>query len=344
MNTTYSTFIKACRREKTNFTPVWYMRQAGRVIPAYRKIREKYDVLTISKTPELAAQVSLQPVEILDVDAAILFADIMIPLVSMGIDLELVDSIGPVIHNPIKDINDIKSLKPNNPEKNYAYLRETIQIIKHELPEDKAVIGFCGAPFTLASYLIEGKPTRDFIETKTFMYKQPEYWHILMDKLTDAMILYLQEQCKAGIDAYQVFDSWIGFLSKEDFIKYALPYSRRIFKSLKSAKIPAIHFGTNTYHFLQEFASVDCDVVSLDWRVTAGQAWKEIGPHKAIQGNLDPAVLMSAINVIQIKADAIFDSLPQKEGFIFNLGHGVAWDTPLEHLIALTEYVHSKKA
>ena len=337
-----TTFIKATRKLKTDFTPIWYMRQAGRCIPEYRKIREKYDVITISKTPELASKVTMQPVEKLGVDAAILFADIMIPLISMGIDLELVDSIGPVIHNPIRGIKDVEALKNNDPENDYVYLRETIKMIKEGLPKDKSVIGFCGAPFTLASYLIEGKPTRDFIKTKKFMYEQPKAWHLLMNKLTDAMVMYLKEQVKAGIDAYQIFDSWIGFLSQEDFIEYALPYSSRIFNELKSADLPSIHFGTNTTHFLKDFSSVNCDVVSLDWRVNAGKAWDIIGRDKAIQGNLDPTILMCDFEVVKKKVDDIFRSLPTRDGFIFNLGHGIVWDTPLENLIRLTQYVHSK--
>ena len=337
-----SPFIKACLKQKTEFTPVWYMRQAGRCIPEYRKIRKKYDVLTISKTPELAAKVTLQPVEIMGVDAAILFADIMIPLISMGIELELVDSVGPIILNPVQNRRDVEKIKVNNPEKDYAYLRETIGIIKQSLSIDKAVIGFCGAPFTLASYLIEGRPTREFIKTKKFINEQPETWNLLMDKLTNAMILYLREQIKAGIDAYQVFDSWVGFLSYEDFIKYVLPYSKRIFTSLKNEGIPSIHFGTNTGYFLKEFASVECDVVSIDWRIPINIAWKKIGYKKSIQGNLDPVVLMNNFSVIQSKVDEIFNSLPSREGFIFNLGHGILPDTPLINLIKLTEYVHSK--
>lgn len=342
MKTEISTFVKACRGEKTAFTPIWYMRQAGRCIPAYKKIREKYDVLTISKTPELAAQVSLQPVEIFHVDAAILFADIMIPLISMGISLELVDSVGPIIHTPMHGPNDVSKLHENDPEQDFAYLRETIGIIKQQLPKGKAVIGFCGAPFTLASYLIEGKPTREFIHTKKFMYEHPKAWHTLMEKLTSAMILYLQEQIKAGIDAYQIFDSWVGFLNKQDYIEYVQAYSERIFAQLKQTGIPSIHFGTNTSHFLHAFASVPCDVVSIDWRIPLREAWQEIGLHKAIQGNLDPVILMSTLPVIRRKVDDIFRSLPKRDGFIFNLGHGILPQTPLKHLIALTEYVHTQ--
>lgn len=352
MNTT---FLDACYSKKTSHTPVWYMRQAGRYLPEYRKLKQKYNILDIVKTPELAAKVSLQPIDILHVDAAILFADIMTPLLGSGVDLEIVENIGPVIKNPIEKLSDVKKLRRLEPKQDIPYLLETIGILKHELKNRVPLIGFSAAPFTLASYLIEGKPTRDFIKTKSLMYSQPKTWELLMQKLTDMIIIYLQSQIAAGVDALQLFDSWVGTLSEIDYQEYVLPYTKQIFSSLRRAnpdsiggtqgsnlQIPLIHFGTNTAGMLKSFASVSCDVVGVDWRVDIAKAWKEIGYQKTIQGNLDPVILLSDFSIIKKRVDHIFDSLPKKEGYIFNLGHGVLPTTPVKNLEKLTEYIHKK--
>lgn len=339
MNTT---FLDACFSKRTSHTPVWYMRQAGRYLPEYRKLKEKHTILDIVRTPELAAKVSLQPIDILGVDAAILFADIMIPLVGIGVDLDIVEHIGPVIKNPIRTNQDVKKLRKLQPDEDIPYLLDTITILKKELQTKVPLIGFSAAPFTLASYLIEGKPTRDFLQTKLFMYTNQKAWHALMKKLTDLIIVYLKSQVATGVNALQLFDSWVGALSENDYKTFVLPYSKQIFESLKSQKIPLIHFGTNTAGMLSSFAEVSCDVVSVDWRISIDKAWKEINYTKAIQGNLDPALLLSDFSIIRKQVDTIFSSLPKRDGYIFNLGHGVLQQTPVENLKRLTEYVHKK--
>lgn len=340
MNTT---FLDACYHRKTAHTPVWYMRQAGRYLPEYRKLKEQYGILDIVKNPELAAKVSLQPVEILGVDAAILFADIMIPLLGVGVDVAIVEHIGPVIGSPIHSSKDVKQLRDLQPERDIPYLLETITILKKELEAKVPLIGFSAAPFTLASYLIEGKPTRDFIKTKSFMYREPKGWALLMQKLSDMIIVYLQSQVQTGVQALQLFDSWVGCLSDEDYQAFVLPYTKRIFASLENLAVPTIHFGTNTAGLLRSFASVDCTVISIDWRMPLSRAWLEIGYEKAIQGNLDPVILLSDFSVIKKRIDAVFASLPKREGYIFNLGHGVLPNTPVENVLRVTEYVHTMR-
>jgi uroporphyrinogen decarboxylase len=334
-------FIAACLRQPAAHTPVWYMRQAGRCLPEYRALKEKHNILTLARTPELATEISLMPIHRFGVDAAILFADIMLPLIGMGVDLEIVETIGPVIADPIKDERDVAKLRGIDPA-DFEYLTKTIRMIKRELAGKIPLIGFSGAPFTLASYLIEGKPTRDFIKTKQMMYGDPAAWSKLMRKLTDVVIDYLKLQTDAGVDAIQIFDSWVGCLSKEDYVAHVLPYSRELFAAIDATKTPRIHFGTNTTAFLEEFASVECEVVGVDWRLSLDDAWKKIGAGKAIQGNLDPIVVLGDFDLVKQKVDDIFARLPRKQGFIFNLGHGVLPDTPYENLIKLTEYVHAK--
>jgi uroporphyrinogen decarboxylase len=334
--------IKAAFGRKTPFTPVWYMRQAGRYLPEYRKLKGDKNILEIVKTPELAAKISLSPKDILGVDAAILYADIMVPLLGIGVDLEIVENIGPVIHKPVKSLKDIKNLKELNPEEDIPYLLDTIQILKKLLKNKVPLIGFSAAPFTLASYLIEGKPTRDFLKTKSLMYQNKKGWEILMEKLTSLIITYLKAQKDAGVEVVQLFDSWVGCLSESDYREYVLPYSRRIFSKLHDGRIPLIHFGTNIASFLEAFASVECDVIGLDWRISVKNGWKRVGLEKSVQGNLDPALMLADFSVIKKKVDVIFAELPKREGHIFNLGHGVLPNTPVENLIRLTEYVHSK--
>ena len=319
------------------------MRQAGRYLPEYRKLKQTYNILDIVRTPELAAKVSLQPIDILGVDAAILFADIMIPLLGIGVDLEIVENIGPVIKKPIQSLTDVQQLRVLDPEQDIPYLLQTIKILKKELKNTVPLIGFSAAPFTLASYFVEGKPTRDFIKTKSFMYSNKPAWDLLMEKLSDIIIIYLKAQVATGVQALQLFDSWVGCLSEQDYQEYVLPHTKRIFESMTDANVPLIHFGTNTAGLLSSFASVSCDVVSVDWRVSLEKAWQQIGYDKAIQGNLDPILLLSDFATIRRHVDRIFDLLPQREGYIFNLGHGVLPMTPVENLIKLTEYVHSKK-
>ena len=344
-----SSFLNACYRKPTAHIPVWYMRQAGRCLPEYRKLKETHDILTLCRTPELAAEVSLMPIRRFGVDAAILFADIMLPLIAMGVDLDIVEKIGPVIKNPIRTAADVAKMRDIDAPRDMAYLRETIEIVRKALDSEEfskiapiPLIGFSGAPFTLASYLIEGGPSREFSKVKRVMYEEPALWHALMEKLTKNVIVYMKFQAESGVQALQLFDSWVGCLSRADYIEYVLPYSKEIFAALKGTRIPRIHFATNTAAFLVEFASVDCEVVGIDWRMPLGEARKIIGPDKAIQGNLDPVILLSNVDLIKEKTDQILAELGSTKGFIFNLGHGVLPDTPYEHLIALTDYIDTK--
>lgn len=330
------TFLRACRLEATNYAPVWFMRQAGRYMPEYRALRAKYDVLTLTQTPELAAEISLQPVRALGVDAAILFADIMLVPIAMGVEVRIVDSIGPVIDDPVDSRGAISRLRQfDRPD--IEYLRQTIQLLRRELKVP--LIGFSGAPFTLASYLIEGAPSRTWIKTKRFMYEEPQLWHQLMDKLSAAIIFYLEEQADAGAQALQLFDSWVGALGPADFREYVLPYNRRIFTALAHTGVPRITFGTDTAGILTDFADVDCEVVGIDWRQDIAKA-RQLLPDKAVQGNLDPIALAAGWDVTRHKAAQILESLPNRRGFIFNLGHGVWKEAHPDTLQRLVEYVH----
>ncbi len=338
MNTT---FIDACYRKKTTYTPVWYMRQAGRYLPQYRELKGEKNILDIVRTPELAAQITLQPVDILGVDAAILYADIMVPLLGIGVDVEIRENIGPVIKNPLTSRIDVQKLKKLSPKDDIPYLLQTIEIVRKELVKKVPLIGFSAAPFTLASYLIEGKPSRDFLKTKSLMYGNTSVWRLLMEKLTELIIIYLHAQVEAGVQVIQIFDSWVGFLSEIDYETYVLPYSKRIFESLQVLSVPLIHFGTNTAGMLSSFSSVACNVIGVDWRISIDKAWKEIGYEKSIQGNLDPVILTCDFPTVKKHVDRIFSSLPKKNGYIFNLGHGVLPSTPVDNIIRLTEYIHS---
>jgi uroporphyrinogen decarboxylase len=332
-------FLKACRSEPVDRIPVWFMRQAGRSLPGYRELRKKYDVLTLAQTPELAAQVSLEPIEKLGVDAAILFADIMLLPLAMGVDLKIVDSVGPVIDNPIKSQSDIDRLAAFDPAK-IEYLTKTISILRTELKVP--LIGFSGAPFTLASYLIEGKPTHTWVKTKQFMLNQPEAWNALMEILSRAIISYLSAQIDAGAQAVQLFDSWAGCLSPSEYRQYVLPHVQSIFSALAVKNVPRIHFATNTGAMLKDFANVDCEVIGVDWRIDIGEAKKMIGA-KAIQGNLDPVVLLADKKIIEASVNEILRGVATpKQGFIFNLGHGVLPETDDKKVRELVDYIHAQ--
>ncbi len=333
-------FLRACFSEPVDRIPVWFMRQAGRSLPGYRELRKKYDVLTLAQTPELAAQVTIEPIEKLGVDAAILFADIMLLPLAMGVDLKIVDSVGPVISVPVKNLKDIEALKAFDPS-NVAYLNKTVRILRGELKVP--LIGFSGAPFTLASYLIEGQPTRTWIKTKRFMLEQSDAWHRLMTFFSEGVIQYLSVQIDAGAQAIQLFDSWVGCLSPAEYRRYVLPHVQHIFASLRAKNVPRIHFGTDTGAMLKDFADVDCEVVGVDWRIDIGQAKKVIGG-RAVQGNMDPVVLLADERTIETHADEIINAMKpnQKRGFIFNLGHGVLPETDDKKLRHLVDYIHAK--
>jgi uroporphyrinogen decarboxylase len=318
-------------------TPVWFMRQAGRSLPEYRALRERWSLEEIVAQPELCAEVTLQPVHRLGVDAAVMFADIMLPLRGMGIDFELVDSIGPVIANPIRSADAVAALRTPPASESVPQVLEAVRIVARESPVP--VICFSGGPFTLASYAIEGRPSRDFALTKQFMYREPAAFGLLLDKLATVMAEYLAAQVEAGGQALQVFDSWIGALSPLDYETRVLPYTRRIFESTRALGVPRIHFGTSTAGLLDLIATTGADVVSLDWRIGLDEGWSRVGHDRGVQGNLDPAMLMGPREVVVQGARDVLRRASGHAGHVFNLGHGVLPASPLENLQALVETV-----
>ncbi len=331
------TFLKACRGEKTDYTPVWIMRQAGRYLPEYRKIRSKVDFLTLCKTPELAAEVTIQPLEILKVDAAILFSDILIPLEPMGIKLEFSESKGPVIHNPITSDSDIGRLKNINPEEELHFVIEAIKILKSNIKVP--LIGFAGAPFTVATYMIEGGSSKNFIKAKRMMYQSPENFMRLMDFITDSTIKYLNSQIKAGVQAVQIFDSWAGALSPLDYSKYALPYVQRII-SVLNRSVPVIYFAFNSSSMIELVRTSEADVIGLDWRINVADAVDKLGRDVSIQGNLDPCLLFGADELIRERVVDILEGAKKARGHIFNLGHGIMPETSPDKAVSMVEAVH----
>ena len=333
-------FLAACYRRQPDATPIWFMRQAGRCLAQYRELRKRYDILTMAKTPDLCAQVTLMPVEQFSVDAAVLYADIMLPLEGMGISFEIEPDIGPIIHNPVRSMRDVEALRILDAEESTPYVMEAIRLVHRELEGKQAVIGFSGAPFTLACYMIEGRPSRDYGIAKSLMYGQPEVWDALMHKLTEVVTRYLLAQIDAGVDAVQLFDSWVGSLSPSAYKRFAQPYSPRIFEAIKQADIPSIHFGTATASLLELMTDAGGDVISVDWRVDLDEAWARIGYDRGIQGNLDPTLLLTSWDTI---AQGMLDVLRRannRPGHIFNLGHGVLAPTDPDMLRRLVEAVH----
>ena len=316
------------------------MRQAGRFLPQYRKIREKHEVLAICKDPELCAKVTAMPVEVLGVDAAIMFADIMLPLEGMGVNLRIEEQIGPIIKKPIIDRRSAEALRSVDPASDVPYVLDAIRLVKKLLDERAPLIGFCGAPFTLASYMIEGRPTRDFVKVKSLMYRDPKAWQVLMEKLADSMVAYLQAQIDAGVDAVQVFDSWVGCLSPQDYRNYVLPYTQRIFKNLETSGVPRIHFGTGTSYLLEEMKLAGGDVFSVDWRIPIDAAWRRLGYDVAVQGNLDPAAVLADIGLLKSFAADILSRVKGRRGHVFNLGHGMLPEASVETVAELVKYVH----
>jgi len=333
-------FIRACRRQSVDATPVWFMRQAGRFLPEYRKIREEHDVLGICKDPELCARVTTMPVDDLGVDAAIMFADIMLPLEGMGVKFRIEESVGPIIQQPISDMRSAEALQELDPKSDVPFVLEAIGLAKKALDGKAPLIGFCGAPFTIASYLIEGRPTRDFAKVKSLMYRDPETWRALMVTLAKSMAGYLKAQIGAGVDAVQVFDSWVGCLSPQDYHEYVLPYSKLIFEELRFSRVPRIHFGTGTSNFLEEMKTAGGDVFGVDWRVPIDIAWKRLGYDVAIQGNLDPAALLAEVELLKQFAWDILTRAGRRRGHIFNLGHGMLPDASAERVAGLVRFVH----
>src|SRR2546426_2301447 len=337
-------FLDAGYHRQPDATPVWFMRQAGRCLAAYRELRKRYDILTMAKTPELCTQVTLMPVEQLGVDGAVLYADIILPLERMGISFEIEPDIGPIIHNPIRTMRDVEALRIIDAEEATPYVLEAIRLVRHELEGKHAVIGFSGAPFTLACYLIEGSPSRDYGLAKSLMYGQPEVWDALMDKLTEVVSRYLVAQIQAGVDVVQLFDSWVGVLGPSVYRQYVQPYSQRIFEAVKRAGAPSIHFGTGTASLLELMAEAGGDIISVDWRVELDEAWARIGYDRGIQGNLDPTRLLAPWEVIEEGMNDVLRRAANRPGHIFNLGHGVPASTPSDMLRRLVDAVHEASA
>jgi uroporphyrinogen decarboxylase len=315
------------------------MRQAGRSLPEYREIRKNYGLFEIARQPELCAEVTLQPVRRHGVDAAVMFADIMLPVLGMGVEVELVENVGPVVAEPVRSLADVERLVVPEPEESVPWLLESIRLAREGLREDQALVGFAGGPFTVAGYLVEGKPTREFKLTKACMYGQPEVWHALLDKLTEAFSSYVRACVAAGADVVQLFDSWVGALSVADYREFAAAYSARV---LDAVDVPTIHFATGDAHLLEERAAVGGDVIGIDWRVPLDVAWERIGDDRGIQGNLDGAVLLGPWERIEEGAQDVLRRAAGRPGHVFNLGHGVLPETDPDLLGRLVELVHER--
>ena len=332
-------FLMACRRKSTKVTPIWLMRQAGRYMKEYRALRRKHSFLEMCKTPELASKVSLLPVEQFDVDAAIIFSDILIPLEPMGIEVEFGGSEGPVFRHPIREMKQIKKLRRIEPERDVPFLLDAMRMVRRELNGKVPLIGFSGAPFTLASYIIEGGHSQNYTLTKGMMYQNRAAWDLLMEKLTQVLIPYLNAQVKAGAQALQVFDSWVGCLSPSDYEEYVLPHSKKIFDEVDRS-VPIIHFGTVSSTLLERMKRAGGDVIGVDWRVDLGEAWARLGYDVAIQGNLDPVILLSSPEFIEREVKRILERAASRPGHIFNLGHGILPNTPVDNVARLVNAVH----
>lgn len=336
-------FLAACRRENVDSTPVWFMRQAGRYLPGYREIRKNYSLIEICRNPKVCEEVTLMPVNELGVDAAIIFGDIMLPLEGIGLDFRIEENLGPVIANPIKGKEEAERLKSFDPKRDVPFTLEAISRIRSKLGGKTALVGFAGAPFTIASYLIEGQATREFAKTKKIMFDDTEAWNILMSKLSELTGEYLCAQIEAGVDAIQLFDSWIGNVTAEDYEEFIGPFVKKIFERVETEHpdTPAIHFGTNTEHLLKVMRKAGGDVISIDWRTPINVARESLGESIAIQGNLEPATLLSTnTGFIGKRTQNVLDDNEGKMGHIFNLGHGILRDTPVESAKFVVDYVH----
>ncbi len=335
-------FLQACRCEPVERTPVWFMRQAGRSLPEYRALRRDGDILDAVRTPEIAVELTLQPVRRYGVDAAILFSDIVVPLVGVGVDIKVLPGRGPVLDPPFRDASDLDRLRPLEPESDLAPVLETARLLAGEL--DVPLIGFAGAPFTLASYLIEGGPSRNFARTKALMHAEPTLWHRLCSALADIALATLRAEVGAGAGAVQLFDSWAGSLSRPEYLRYALPYSRTILDGLRDVGVPRIHFGVGTGELLDLMAQAGADVVGIDWRVSLPDASARVGEGIALQGNLDPALCLAPPEVVEAATREVLAEAKTLPGHVFNLGHGVLPDTDPGVLQAVVDLVHEETA
>lgn len=339
LNRSQYPFLMACRRQPTQYTPIWLMRQAGRYMKEYRAIRKKFSFLEMCKNSDLAAEVTLLPVQKLRVDAAIIFADILLPLEPMGVELEFSKHEGPVIHHPIREIKQIDALRIIAPEEDLPFLMKAIRIVRQELEGKIPLIGFSGAPFTIASYIIEGGHSKNYTLTKGLMYQNRMAWDRLMEKISQVLIRYLNTQIRSGVQALQLFDSWVGCLSPSDYEDYVLPYSKKVIDGVEKS-VPLIHFATSSSTLLERMKQAGGDVIGVDWRVDLGEARARLGYDVAIQGNLDPVILLGPPDLIKKEAKRILDSVEGRPGHIFNLGHGILPNTPPDHVATLVEFVH----
>jgi uroporphyrinogen decarboxylase len=333
-------FLRACRREPVDCTPVWFMRQAGRYMPEYRAVRARHSLLEICRQPELAAEVTLQPVQALGVDAAILFADILLPLIPLGAQLEFAAGEGPVIHNPLRSQSDVNALRPVQVEESLAFVLQAVRLARHELEGCVPLIGFAGAPFTLASYLIEGGGSRNYLRTKQLMLNEPATWHALMQKLARLVADYLVAQVRAGAQALQLFDSWVGCLAPDDYRRYVLPYSRQVLQEVAALNVPVIHFGADTATLLPAMAEAGGTVIGLDWRIALAEGRRLVGERCAVQGNLDPVALFAPLPELERRVRHILAQAGDRSGHIFNTGHGLLPETPVGNVRAVVEMVH----
>lgn len=333
-------FLKACRGEPVDRTPVWFMRQAGRYMKAYRDLKEKYTFLELCKNPELATEVTLQPLDVLGVDAAIIFADILLPLEPMGTGLEFIAGDGPSIPRPVRTHQEMEALKPVDVDGQLGFVGDAIRMVRSEISGKMPLVGFAAAPFTLCSYMVEGGKSRDFTLTKVMMYEAPKTWQGLMDKVVRVLADYMKMQVAAGAQALQVFDSWVGCLGPADYEKYILPYTRRLFKELESTGVPVINFSTGTSTMLPLVRQAGGDVMSFDWRIELDDAWRQIGHQTPVQGNLDPNLLFASLPVIRERVHDVMRRAAGRPGHIFNLGHGILQHTPVDHVKAVVDMVH----
>ncbi len=336
-------FLRAARKLPVDRTPVWFMRQAGRTLPEYRKVRERLTLLEICRIPDVCAEVTLQPMRRLPLDAAVMFGDIMLPLVGVGVDLDIVEKVGPVIAHPVRTLADVRAIRPLDAEADLPAALEAVRLVRRALEPERAVLGFAGAPFTLASYLIEGRPTRDFVHTKALMLGAPDVWDALMTRLVEVVVVFLRANAAAGADALQLFDSWVGALSAVDYARHVRPYTQRIFAELRELGVPLVHFGTGTAHLLDMMKDDGGTVIGLDWRVPLDEAWARVGHELGVQGNLDPAALSAPLDVVESQTRDILDRAAGRPGHVFNLGHGLLPGTPLAAIERVVEVVHTHR-
>jgi uroporphyrinogen decarboxylase len=333
-----SRFVRACLRQPVDRTPVWFLRQAGRYMQEYRDVRKHHSLVEICKKPELAAEVTITAAEKLGVDAAIIFADLLLPLEPMGLDFEFAAGEGPVVHHPLRTAEDVRALRTDRAD-HLAYVARAIEKVAAHFRDRLGVIGFCGAPYTLASYMIEGGGSRNYVYTKQMMYRDPIAWSSLLDKLVSVLTEYCRLQVQAGADVIQIFDSWVGSLSLSDYRAYAFELSRRLVRAVQAMGVPVIYFGVETAGLLAQMAQTGADVIGLDWRQPLDEGWRAVGPAHAVQGNLDPITLFAPVEILEQRVKEVLRAAGGRAGHIFNLGHGIVPGTPIENVQAVVRMV-----